>query len=240
MDNIYRTIHRYGESEIVINKSRFIGYAMPIESEQDALNFIEEIKTKHRDATHNVYAYVYGEDSNIQRFSDDGEPSGTAGIPALEVMKKEDLRNVVVVVTRYFGGIKLGTGGLIRAYTKGAKIGLESGIIIEKVLHHKLKIRIDYTLYGMIENYLMTKGYIVNDVIYDDAVNLYVYIKFSEVDSFKKTIIDLTSANAIIEYEGEEHLSMKDGKIIKWFHLNYIDQKIINLLFFDQFIYSYK
>ncbi len=215
MDNIYRTIHGYGEDEIIINKSRFIGYAMPIESEKEALDFIEKIKTKHRDATHNVYAYVYGEDSNIQRFSDDGEPSGTAGIPALEVIKKEDLRNVAVVVTRYFGGIKLGTGGLIRAYTKGAKIGLESGMIIEKVLHHKLKIRIEYTLYGMIENYLMTKGYIVEDTVYDEAVNIYVYIEFSQVDSFKNTITDLTSGNAIIEYINEEHLSIKDGRWIK-------------------------
>ena len=215
MDNIYRTIHGYGEGEIIINKSRFIGYAMPIKSEKEALDFIEKIKTKHRDATHNVYAYVYGKDSNIQRFSDDGEPSGTAGIPALEVIKKEDLRNVAVVVTRYFGGIKLGTGGLIRAYTKGSKIGLESGIIIEKVLHYKLKIRIEYTLYGMIENYLLINGYIVENIIYDDAVNIYVYIDFSQVDLFKNTITDLTSGNAIIEYIGEEHLSIKDGKRIK-------------------------
>jgi uncharacterized YigZ family protein len=215
MDNIYRTIYKYGEDEVVINKSRFIGYAKPIESEQEALDFIEDIKTKHRDATHNVYAYVYGKDNNIQRFSDDGEPSGTAGIPALEVIKKENLRNVVVVVTRYFGGIKLGTGGLIRAYTRGAKIGLDSGIMIEKVLHHKLKIRIDYTLYGMIENYLMTNGYIIDNIVYDDAVNIYVYIKSSNVDAFKETIVDLTSDNVIIEYEGEEYLSMKDGKKLK-------------------------
>lgn len=216
MDNIYRTIHRYGEDEMVINKSRFIGYAMPIGSENEALDFIEKIKSKHRDATHNVYAYVFGEDNNIQRFSDDGEPSGTAGIPALEVIKKEELRNVVVVVTRYFGGIKLGTGGLIRAYTKGAKIGLEAGIIIDKVLHTKLKIRIDYTIYGTIENYLMTKGYLVDDVVYDDAVNIYVYIKFSEVDYFKKTIIDITSGRGIIENISEEYISMKNGKRIKW------------------------
>lgn len=215
MDNFYKTIYGYGEDEIIINKSRFIGYAIPIEREEEALDFIETIKTKHRDATHNVYAYVYGEDSNIQRFSDDGEPSGTAGIPALEVIKKEDLRNVVVVVTRYFGGIKLGTGGLIRAYTKGAKIGLEAGGIIDKVLHEKLKIRIDYTLYGMMENYLRTNGYFIIDTIYDDAVNIYVYIKFSEIDFFKKNIIDLTSDNIIIEYIDEEYLSMKDGKIIK-------------------------
>ncbi len=215
MDNVYRTIYKYGEDEIVIKKSRFIGYAKPIESEQEALDFIEKIKSKHRDATHNVYAYVYGEDSNIQRYSDDGEPSGTAGIPALEVIKKEDLRNVVVVVTRYFGGIKLGTGGLIRAYTKGAKIGLESGIIIEKILHYKLKIRIDYTLYGIIENHLMTKGYLIDDIVYDDGVNIFVYVKYSEMDFFKKTIIDLTSDNVFIEQIGEEYISMKNGKRLK-------------------------
>ena len=216
MDNIYRTIHRYGEDEMVINKSRFIGYAMPIGSENEALDFIEKIRSKHRDATHNVYAYVFGEDNNIQRFSDDGEPSGTAGIPALEVIKKEELRNVVVVVTRYFGGIKLGTGGLIRAYTKGAKIGLEAGIIIDKVLHTKLKIRIDYTIYGTIENYLMTKGYLVDDVIYDDAVNIYVFIKSAEVHYFKKIITDITSGRGIIENISEEYISMKNGKRIKW------------------------
>ncbi|NMB08766.1 MAG: YigZ family protein [Tissierellia bacterium] len=215
MDNIYRTIHRYGEDEIIINKSRFIGYAMPINSEEEALDFIEKIKTKHRDATHNVYAYVLGKNSNIQRFSDDGEPSGTAGIPTLEVIKKEDLRNIVVVVTRYFGGIKLGSGGLIRAYTRGAKIALDSGIIIEKVLHHKLKIRINYTLYGMIENYLITNGILIEDIVYDDAVNIYVYIKFSEADYFIKTITDLTSGDSSIEYIDEKYLSMKNNKLVK-------------------------
>ena len=215
MDNVYRTIYKYGEDEIIINKSRFIGYAMPIKSEEEALDFIEKIKTKHRDATHNVYAYVVGENSNIQRFSDDGEPSGTAGIPALEVIKKEDLRNVVVVVTRYFGGIKLGTGGLIRAYTKGAKIGLESGIIIEQILHHKLKIRIDYTLYGLIENYLITNGFIIDDIVYDDAVNIYAYIKFSDVDDFTKSITDLTSGDGIVEYIDEKHLPIKNNKLLK-------------------------
>lgn len=215
MDNIYKTIHKYGEDETIINKSRFIGYAMPIKSEEEALDFIEKIKTKHRDASHNVYAYVCGKDSNVQRFSDDGEPSGTAGIPALEVIKKEDLRNVVVVVTRYFGGTKLGAGGLIRAYTQGAKIGLEAGIIIDKVLHTRMKVRVDYTLYGMVENHFMNKGYIVDEIVYDDMVNIYVYIKFSEVEYFTNRVTDLTSGNAIIEKEDEKYISMKDGKEIK-------------------------
>ena len=130
----YRTVFKYGQDEFIVKKSRFIGYCAPIKSEGEALEFIGKIKSKHRDATHNVYAYVLGDTSNTQRFSDDGEPSGTAGIPVLEVIKKEDLRNIIVVITRYFGGIKLGGGGLIRAYTKGAKLGIEAAKIITIII----------------------------------------------------------------------------------------------------------
>ncbi|NLV89416.1 MAG: YigZ family protein [Tissierellia bacterium] len=212
MDKNYRTIFEYGEDEIIINKSRFIGYAMPIETEEDALDFIEKIRTKHRDATHNVYAYVVGMDSNIQRFSDDGEPSGTAGIPVLEVIKKEELRNVVVVVTRYFGGIKLGAGGLIRAYTKGAKIGLEAGQIVDMVLHQKIKVRIDYTAYGKIENFLLNGGYLVDETVFDDGVNIFVYIEDQEVEKFQNLITDMTNGNNEFEILGEEYIAIKDGK----------------------------
>ncbi|HHV45448.1 MAG TPA: YigZ family protein [Tissierellia bacterium] len=212
MDRFYRTIHKYGKDEIIINKSRFIGHAMPVENEEDALEFIGKIKEEYKDATHNVYAYVLGENNNIQRFSDDGEPSGTAGIPVLEVIKKEDLRKVAVVVTRYFGGIKLGAGGLIRAYTKGAKIGLEAGIIVDKIPHRKLKIRINYTSYGLIENFLNQEGYIINKIEYDDGVNIYVYIKQQDLEAFTKKILNLTSGNAIIEHLEEEYISIKDGK----------------------------
>ncbi|HLR35243.1 MAG TPA: YigZ family protein, partial [Tissierellales bacterium] len=184
MENSYKTVYKDGKDEISIKKSRFIGYGAPISNEDEALKFIEKIKSIHRDATHNVYAYVLGKDSNIQRFSDDGEPGGTAGIPALEVLKKEDLRNVVVVVTRYFGGTKLGVGGLIRAYTKGAKIGINASMIIEKVLHTKLKLRIDYTLYGILENYLLNKEIIIENIVYDDAVKITVFIRKDEEDSF--------------------------------------------------------
>lgn len=210
----YRTIHKYGRDEITINKSRFIGHAMPVDNEEEALEFIDKIRSEHKDATHNVYAYVLGDNNNIQRFSDDGEPSGTAGIPVLEVIKKEDLRNVVVVVTRYFGGIKLGAGGLIRAYTKGAKIGLEAGIIVDKVLHKKIKVRVNYTSYGIIENFLNQGGYIIDNIIYDDAVNIYVYIKIKDVESFNKKISNLTSGTADFEYLEEEYISIKEGKIV--------------------------
>lgn len=210
----YRTVYSKGSDEIIINKSRFIGYSMPIESESEAIGFIEEIKSIHRDATHNVYGYVLGDDSNIQRYSDDGEPSGTAGIPVLEVIKKEDLRNVVVVVTRYFGGIKLGTGGLIRAYTKGAKIGLDAGIIIEKELFKKIKLRVDYNIYGKVENYVQNERIVIVDTIYDDAVNIILYTSFNEYNSFVNEITDLTSGTALIDDIGEKFLTIMDGKIL--------------------------
>ncbi len=212
MKDVYKTIGGYGVDEVIINKSRFIGYSMPVNSEEEALEFIEEISTKHKDATHNVYAYVIGEESNIQRFSDDGEPSGTAGIPALEVLKKEDLRNVVVVVTRYFGGIKLGGGGLIRAYTRGAKIAIDAGKIVDMTLHHKLKINIPYTLYGKVENFLMNNGYTPEEIKYDINVVIYLYVIKSQVDDFINEITNLTNGNAEIEYSGEMHLPIINGR----------------------------
>lgn len=212
MKDVYKTIGGYGVDEVIINKSRFIGYSMPVSNEEEALQFIEEISTKHKDATHNVYAYVIGEESNIQRFSDDGEPSGTAGIPALEVLKKEDLRNVVVVVTRYFGGIKLGGGGLIRAYTRGAKIAIDAGKIVDMTLHHKLKINIPYTLYGKVENFLMSNGYTPEETKYDVDVVIYLYVNKHQVDDFTNEIVNLTNGNVEIEYSGEMHLPIINGK----------------------------
>lgn len=215
MKDNYRTVFTYGEDESIIKKSRFIGYALPIDSEEEALKFIDEIKSKDRDATHNVYAYVVGENSNTQRFSDDGEPSGTAGIPVLEIIKKEDLRNVVVVVTRYFGGIKLGGGGLIRAYTKSAKIGLEAAKIIDMVVHKKLKIRLDYSLYGKIENYLLVNEYTVDDTTFDTSINITICVDNEEVEEFIKTITNLTSGGAEIEELELLHLPTLDGKRLK-------------------------
>ncbi|MTI49104.1 YigZ family protein [Sporosalibacterium faouarense] len=215
MKDVYRTVHEFGNDEVTINKSRFIGYAKPISSEEDAKEFIEEISNKHKDATHNVYAYVYGENSNIQRYSDDGEPSGTAGVPVLEVMKKEDLRNTVVVVTRYFGGIKLGGGGLIRAYTKGAKIGIDSAKIVDKTLFKKVKLRADYTLYGKIENQLMKHNYEVENIVYDDAVNIIILCQFDRVASLRSMLIELTSDTGEIEDVGEVYYSVLNGERLK-------------------------
>lgn len=208
MEKEYRTINAYGVDNFIEKKSEFIGYSMPAETEEEALNFIEKISESHRDATHNTYAYVIGEDSLTQRFSDDGEPSGTAGVPMLEVLKKEDLRNTVVVVTRYFGGTKLGTGGLIRAYTKGAKIAIDAGKIVRRTLHHELKIRLDYTLYGAVENFLMNEATIIDDTIYDDAVNIYVAIEYNNVERFSSAITNLTSGEAEISNIGERYINL--------------------------------
>ncbi|MDX5683418.1 YigZ family protein, partial [Clostridioides difficile] len=194
----YRTLHEFGTDEITIEKSVFIGYAKPIKSEEEALEFINEIKKKHKDATHNVWAYTVGKNMNIQRYSDDGEPQGTAGIPTLEVIKKEDLRDVVVVVTRYFGGTKLGAGGLVRAYTKGAKLGLEAGKIIYKVMYQEVKVKIDYTQLGKVQNELMNLGYFIKDTVYEDNVEIVVYSRLEDVEKLSEKMIDITSGTGKI------------------------------------------
>jgi len=212
MKDVYKTIKGKGVDEVLINKSRFIGYSAPIDSEEEALEFIEEIKTKHRDATHNVYAYCFGEDSNIQRFSDDGEPSGTAGIPVLKVLKKEDLRNIVVVVTRYFGGIKLGSGGLIRAYTKGAKIAIDAGLVVDMTLHVETKISIEYTVLGKFENYLMTSGLKAEEIEYKEDIVFTLFVEKSKIDGFEADVLDITNGQAVINYLDEKHLPLIQGK----------------------------
>lgn len=210
----YKTLHEFGMDEITIEKSTFIGYAKPIKSEEEAIEFINEIKKKHKDARHNVWSYTVGKNMNIQRYSDDGEPQGTAGIPTLEVIKKEDLRDVVIVVTRYFGGIKLGAGGLVRAYTKGAKIGIEAGKVIQKVLYREVSIKIDYTQLGKVQNEIMNMGYFIKDTIYEENVDIVVYSRSNEVEDIITKITDITSATADIQIGEELYLSEEDGNII--------------------------
>ena len=129
----YRTVLGRGDDEVIINKSRFIGHAAPCASEEEALAFISEMRQRYKDASHNCYAYVIGQNKGIMRYSDDGEPGGTAGLPMMEVLKNRDVTDLCVVVTRYFGGVLLGAGGLVRAYTKGAVIGLDAAKVV--VMH---------------------------------------------------------------------------------------------------------
>lgn len=194
----YKTVRSPGSREIVIRKSRFIGHVMPVETEEEALLFIEDIKKKHWNATHNCSAYMIGERDEIQRQSDDGEPSGTAGKPILEVIRNQGVKNVAIVVTRYFGGIMLGAGGLIRAYTDGAVIALEAGEVITRVLRREVFVEIDYTWLGKVENELRGRGIQTGETKFTDKVTLLCLPRNDEGDAFIAWITDLTQGQALV------------------------------------------
>ena len=215
MEKRFKTLWRRSEAEVIVEKSRFIGYAKPIQNEEEAVAFIEEVKALHKSANHHVPIYVLGDHYEIQRYSDDGEPSGTAGIPILEMVKKEGIKNLVIVITRYFGGIKLGTGGLVRAYTAAAKSVISESKVIEKVLHDLTKVRLEYHLLGKVQNSILNNGYPIKETIFDDAVNIYTYTEVDKTDDFIKTITDITSGKAIITIEYTEYRDLLDGKPLK-------------------------
>ncbi|ANA79163.1 YigZ family protein [Paenibacillus glucanolyticus] len=198
----YKTVRQAGSKEIVIKKSRFIGHVMPVESEEEAVAFIEEIKKKHWNATHNCSAYMIGERDEIQKQSDDGEPSGTAGKPILEVIRNQGRKNVAIVVTRYFGGIMLGAGGLIRAYTDGAVAAIESGEPITRVLHREILVELDYTWLGKVENELRNRGVRMGETNFADTVTLTCLPLDGDAESFMTRMVDLTQGQSLIT-EGE-------------------------------------
>ncbi|MGO1580720.1 MAG: YigZ family protein [Peptoniphilaceae bacterium] len=210
---MYRSFLKNGQDEFVEKKSKFIGYGFKVYSEEEALKRIEEIKKRHKDANHNCSAYIIGEDKLIQRYSDDGEPSGTAGIPILEVLKKEDLTNVLVIVTRYFGGILLGAGGLVRAYSKGSKMVIDASIPVEIQDFEKIKISYDYTFHGAINNYLIKNNYKILNEKFTDDVSIEVHKSVNDFNLIKE-LKDLTSANIKIKLLRLEQLPVRDGNII--------------------------
>lgn len=195
----YFTVKKAGENEIVIQKSRFIAHIKRVESEQDAQEFIQTIKKKHWNATHNCSAYLIGEHDQIQKANDDGEPSGTAGVPILEVLRKRKLKDSVVVVTRYFGGIKLGAGGLIRAYGKATSEGLDAVGIVERKLTKVIHVKIDYTWLGKLEKELRASSYTIKEIHYLDNVIIDTYVEDSSVDSFIDWMIELTNGQCSVE-----------------------------------------
>ncbi len=212
----YKTILNESEAELSIQKSRFIGYALPVENEQEAVQFIEKIKKKHYNATHNVPVYLIGEDMMVQRYSDDGEPSGTAGIPILEMLKKEGITNICIVVTRYFGGIKLGTGGLVRAYTDSAKAVLESAQVVRKAVFRKLGVTIPYHLHGKVQNAILGREdvYICN-TDYSDYVKIEMYVLEGLQEAVVELLVDLTSNQALCQVDEMEYLTEADGKLLE-------------------------
>ncbi|MFC5446754.1 YigZ family protein [Paenibacillus aestuarii] len=202
----YKTVQQYGSSEIIIKKSRFIGHAKPVASEEEAIAFIASIKKEHSMATHNCSAYVIGERDQIQKQSDDGEPSGTAGKPILEVIKHQGLKNVAIVVTRYFGGIMLGAGGLVRAYTDGAVVGIEAAQPIYKVNHRLVQAEVDYTWYGKLENELRNRGMLLGDVQFTDRVTVPCYPLAADADAFVAWLTDITQGQGIITVGEDEYI----------------------------------
>jgi uncharacterized YigZ family protein len=197
----YYTVKGYGENEIVIEKSRFICYVQRATTEEEAVQFIQEIKKKHWDATHNCSAYLIGEHDQIQKANDDGEPSGTAGVPMLEVLKKKGLKDTVVVVTRYFGGIKLGAGGLVRAYSKSVSEGLKAAGIVERRLMRVMHTKIDYTWLGKVENELRSSIYEIKDIHYLENVEMEVFVEEGQKQAFVEWMTELTNGKAHI-FEG--------------------------------------
>jgi len=205
LDN-YLTVNMQGQAEIVIQKSRFIGQIKRTETESEAQAFIQEIKKEHHQATHNCSAYLIGEHDQIQKANDDGEPSGTAGVPMLEVLKKNELKDTCVVVTRYFGGIKLGAGGLIRAYSKSTSTALQETGIVERQLMKQIAVTVDYPLLGKIENELHQRNYLIENTDYLENVTFHVLVATNQVKQFSTWITDLTSDQAEIVAQGEKYI----------------------------------
>ncbi|MBR3646300.1 MAG: YigZ family protein [Lachnospiraceae bacterium] len=199
MGKNYNILYEGRSAELVEKKSRFIAHLKPVETEEEALLFIEEIKKKYWDARHNCYAYIIGENKELQRFSDDGEPSGTAGKPILEVLLGEDINNVVVVVTRYFGGVLLGTGGLVRAYGRTTKLGLEASVIKKRVSGYKLVIHTDYNGIGKIQYIVSTMGIANHNEDYAEDVTVTVLVSEDDCDRFVKQVTEATAARAVID-----------------------------------------
>lgn len=208
----YRTIIGDNIASFEVKKSTFIGSIKACKTEEQAIEFIEEIRKEHRQATHNCYAYIIGPDKLTQRYSDDGEPQGTAGIPMLEVLKKEDLTNICVVVTRYYGGVKLGASGLIRAYSKGVSHVLESSDDVWMRNYRKIDLSLEYTLLGKIDNYLINEG--IHEITrdYTDKVSISLYIASREFEKFNKDIQELTSATAEVSVIEDLLLAERERK----------------------------
>ena len=204
----YKTVLENASDEFVEKRSRFIGYCKPVKTEQEAIDFINEKRSEHWNATHNVYAYSLRE-GNIKRYSDDGEPSGTAGMPVLDVIVKNEIFDVVVVVTRYFGGVLLGTGGLVRAYSHGSKIAVEAAkpVIMQNCL--VCEARCAYNQYGKVSSLIIGVGAAVDDTVYESDVLVKFHIKPDLLGTLNKKLADATSGEVTVEQKDEQHFAVQ-------------------------------
>lgn len=208
----YRTVYEGGTGEIVEKKSRFIAQVFPVETEEEANLHLADIKKQYWDARHHCWAYVIGEEQVQERFSDDGEPGGTAGKPILEVLRGHELHNVLIVVTRYFGGTLLGTGGLVRAYTQSAQAGLAASTIITKIDGYKIRIRTDYSVLGKLQYLLAQRALPVVASDYTDSVTLTTLIPAGEEDSIISALTESTTGQAEITRDCACRFAYRSGE----------------------------
>ena len=200
--NSYKTVRKAASDEYIVQKSRFIGHIAPVTTAEQALEFIAAVSKKHWDATHNVYAYILRE-GGIKRYSDDGEPQGTAGIPTLDVLEKSGVTDCAVVVTRYFGGIMLGAGGLVRAYSHSASIAVAAGGIVTRAMCAGLKVTCDYYFYGKLSSLVPESGGVIEDTVFEDNVTLIFRLPLELVDGFNAKLIDVSNGRYRAEKTGE-------------------------------------
>lgn len=210
----FNIIYKEGQGEIVEKKSRFIANIFPVETEEDALEKIAQIRKKHYDARHNCFAYVIGDKNETERCSDDGEPSGTAGRPMLEVLTGAGVHNAVAIVTRYFGGTLLGTGGLVRAYTAAMKAGLEACVVMEQKKGYRIQIQTDYNDMGRIQYLARTMELTELDTVYSDGVEMYLLVPEDLADRFEADVVEKTAGKAKLDRQEEVRYGVADGKVV--------------------------
>lgn len=207
--DVYKTVRERSETILIEKKSRFIANVSPVQNEEEAIAFLNEIRSKYPDATHNVYAYVIDE-NNIFRYSDDGEPSGTAGMPVLDAVRKPEIVDVCVVVTRYFGGTLLGTGGLVHTYGASAKAGLEASGIVERRLCDVVSIKADYSLLGKLRHEIECNGYILEDTVYGEEVTFIIACPIDITEKVLLHITDVTNARAVCDKVDKKYVDIAE------------------------------
>ena len=215
MTEQYKTVYEGGEGEIVEKKSRFIATVRPVETEEEALAFIEEMKKKYWDARHNCYVYSIGMNREFTRCSDDGEPSGTAGRPILEVINGKELTNILIVVTRYFGGTLLGTGGLVRAYSQSAQAGIMASKVIRKEVGYRVSIDTDYNGIGKLQYVAMQNNIAILDTQYTDKVQMILLVPIEQTESLLKEVTEATAGQSVWSQEKEPvHFAVIEKEVV--------------------------
>ena len=207
----YKTVGKRSEETFIEKRSKFIGYCFPVTKEEEALGILNELRARHWDASHNVYAYILRE-GNVMRYSDDGEPQGTAGMPVLDVLRKSNLTDVLVVVTRYFGGILLGGGGLVRAYSHSASLAVKAAKPVWMKECELYVLRCDYNRYTKAESMILEAKGVVDNTEFDDAVNIEFHIEPENFPKLSKNIADLTGGKAQFTQIGADFYGIDAGE----------------------------